>query len=579
MAFRTNKTPAIEERTVSGSSVSFNSAFALPLKKCKITFEATQAGSGDPSPSNPRAISGVSAIGLTANSTPVSVSLGEERYGGVLNVLTGILTITDVAYKIKDLNFSYTSEYGRFQTFDYSAARLAPLHNGIIVEGLMCECYISGRATSGSGPDYPDKRVAVAANSSNLFIYDSSYTDVNTMKSAVGNYYIKWRLKESGYITIQLTPTQLSSILGNNTFSTDTGTLEITFADLQEKSASGSVATFNTALAMPLVECKTEFMCTQEAGTPTPSNPLAITGVDEVGIWHGGKNLIINSDDEFTLTHPQFHTYNLGFTIKANTQITISFNCEMPSNLRLNIYNSNGTVNLANSPVGSNTVTFVASRDISAFRLYVTNSVNLAFSEAQLEVGSTATDYEAYNGTVTLIDLDGTRYGGYVDVVGKKLILNRGAKILTGNENFTQEGATSTTAIFKLLNAMSVKNENNQICSHFKYRMNAWRADAQYINCFVQGASKTLFIQIDNTIANDATEFKRWLSDEYTNNRPVTYVCNINDIEIDLSDIPTLSTIIGNNSFASDSGSIELKFKDLDIAKRGNFREVFKLPS
>ena len=44
--------------------------------------------------------------------------------------------------------------------------------------------------------------------------------------------------------------------------------------------------------------------------------------------------------------------------------------------------------------------------------------------------------------------------------------------------------------------------------------------------------------------------------------------------------IPTqIEILIGNNSFASDSGSIDLTYKDLDIAKRGNFREVFKLPN
>ena len=65
---------------------------------------------------------------------------------------------------------------------------------------------------------------------------------------------------------------------------------------LQEKSASGAVASFNTALAMPLVECKTEFMCTQGAGTPSPSNPLAITGVDDITITANGNSIVIDLD-------------------------------------------------------------------------------------------------------------------------------------------------------------------------------------------------------------------------------------------------------------------------------------------
>jgi hypothetical protein len=68
---------------------------------------------------------------------------------------------------------------------------------------------------------------------------------------------------------------------------------------------------------------------------------------------------------------------------------------------------------------------------------------------------------------------------------------------------------------------------------------------------------------------------KQWLID---NNAVFVYQYKT-PIEISLSDMPTLSTIIGDNSFASDSGDISLTYNDLDIAKRGSFREVFKLPS
>ena len=41
-----------------------------------------------------------------------------------------------------------------------------------------------------------------------------------------------------------------------------------------------------------------------------------------------------------------------------------------------------------------------------------------------------------------------------------------------------------------------------------------------------------------------------------------------------------IQTIAGKtNTIFADTGDIDLTYKDLDIAKRGNFREVFKLPS
>ena len=135
MAFRTNKTPAIEERTVSGSSVSFNSAFALPLKACKVSFSATQA-SGTPSPSTPLPISGVSAIGLNANSTPVSVSLGDTRYGGELDVLTGKLTITHKAVDLGDYLYDRSMATGGYYFF-YTLLE----DRAVLGDGNLCEIF------------------------------------------------------------------------------------------------------------------------------------------------------------------------------------------------------------------------------------------------------------------------------------------------------------------------------------------------------------------------------------------------------------------------------------------------------
>ena len=59
----------------------------------------------------------------------------------------------------------------------------------------------------------------------------------------------------------------------------------------------------------------------------------------------------------------------------------------------------------------------------------------------------------------------------------------------------------------------------------------------------------------------DLTSWKNYLQDH---NLEVVYPIGT-PIEVDLSDISTLSTIIGNNSFASDSGNIDLKYRCLPI--------------
>ena len=232
--------------------------------------------------------------------------------------------------------------------------------------------------------------------------------------------------------------------------------------DLQEKSASGSVATFNTALAMPLVECKTEFMCTQEAGTPSPSNPLAITGVDDI-----------------TLT-----------------------------------VNGNGVV----------------------------------------------------------IDLDGTRYGGYVNVVEKKGYITFVSALIS---SFTFQQASASSGYFRVETVSSYAKPvestvvANILCEALPTKSNTttWLGNTG--------------ISVNNTGRIVLTDSSCTTYEEYHNKYDsfrVVYELKT-PIEIDLSDIPTLSTIIGDNTIFADTGDIDLTFKDLDIAKRGNFREVFKLPS
>lgn len=59
-----------------------------------------------------------------------------------------------------------------------------------------------------------------------------------------------------------------------------------------ELTASGAIANFTTSVVKPLVNLTAYFKATQEAGTPTPQSPKAITGVSAVNVVHCGKNLV-----------------------------------------------------------------------------------------------------------------------------------------------------------------------------------------------------------------------------------------------------------------------------------------------
>jgi hypothetical protein len=450
--YKTYKTPAIEERTVSGSSVSFHSNFALPLKACKVSFSATQAGSGDPSPSNPRAISGVSAIGLNANSTPVSVSLGDTRYGGELDALNGLLKLTHYHFVPNSSSVIHLYDHGTATSlFDitYEANNIpVGVPNTILSSHFSNNISGSGRVSNGE-----------------TLIFCTIANSLISPENAVG--FKAWLIDNSVEfvyematpITVQLSENALSSIIGNNTFSTDTGTLEITFSDLQEKTASGSVASFNTALAMPLPSCNIAVNAWQEgSGDPSPSNVRNIVGVDDI-----------------TLT---------------------------------------------------------------------------------------------INGNTVVIDLNGTRYGGYVDVVnGVAHVTHAYATTLNkelaiSSYNYSDKHGVVIAFLLPTPETRTTGISNMTVVNN----SHIWVGVS---NQFVY------WLDILDILNMTLEEFKVWLVDHPLE---IAYLMK-SENQFDIQLTPTqIETLIGNNTIFADTGDVDLTFNDLDIAKRGSFREVFKLP-
>ena len=102
------KKPPVYFESTTGS---FYSQYAgLPLKSHKIALTATQSGSGTPSPSNPRHITGYSAINIshsdadTSNPTVYTIQIGSTVYGGEYDARTGVLTVTHGISTFKGLN-------------------------------------------------------------------------------------------------------------------------------------------------------------------------------------------------------------------------------------------------------------------------------------------------------------------------------------------------------------------------------------------------------------------------------------------------------------------------------------------
>jgi len=73
-------------KTMSGNLISFDTSYTNNLRSCNVDISAQQAGSGDPSPSNVRAISGVDEV----NIHKLGINLWDEQWElGVFDTSTG----------------------------------------------------------------------------------------------------------------------------------------------------------------------------------------------------------------------------------------------------------------------------------------------------------------------------------------------------------------------------------------------------------------------------------------------------------------------------------------------------------
>lgn len=98
--------PVLVEDTATGNPATFTTDVRKALTGLTIPFAPEQAGTGDPSPTNVREISGHESITIsrsgedTSNPDNFVVAFGNAGtvYGGELNAITGVLTVT-MAYK------------------------------------------------------------------------------------------------------------------------------------------------------------------------------------------------------------------------------------------------------------------------------------------------------------------------------------------------------------------------------------------------------------------------------------------------------------------------------------------------
>lgn len=319
--------------------------------------------------------------------------------------------------------------------------------------------------------------------------------------------------------------------------------------------ASGSIARFNTDLTENLLSAVAEFSASQAEGIPTPVSSIPIVGVDKVLITDCSKNLCPNKTYERNAQNVRLGVDTLDGRLKYKAgTYTISLICPLSTSL---FYSSNGVnTNINATTIGTKRVaTFTLSEDTELF-FYAYNTSGLTsadISELQLEFGSTATDYEPYNGTTALINLGGTYFGGYIDAVTGKITLTRGALMPTGSD-FT----IYSSGVFYCDIPANYRGDNfrfSTLGSHFKRFEGGWASmpDQNF------QAYNRLGIRYDAYTTKE--DFQNWVDGQISANTPLVFVFPlVNPIVVYASNTAEIPTIVGDNQVFADSGNIAVEF-------------------
>ena len=350
-------------------------------------------------------------------------------------------------------------------------------------------------------------------------------------------------------------------------------------------SASGAIATFDDGSNLPMPSLNVSIEPVQSgSGDPSPENIRPISGCDEMNVTVCGKNLLplkfykgLQYNDSIGNT---FDTEEVtDGTISGNT---VSFNIggwsrkcmlsqKLPSNVEFRL-----TMTVTSSTSNLNYTEFYLDKDLKVTRKYniqnggtsrivnavfnlndnecyiaielgCSSSATIVFDSPMLNINPTPITYEPYNGQTYTIDLDGTRYGGTLDVVSGVLTVDR-AYVDLGTLNWALE-----SGIFRLTSNVGAKITSNtsevanMICSIYKTVSQSTMSGGA--DKCVAGLNWGYGVRVTDTSYSDASSFKTAMNGVqlvYELANPQTYQLT-----------PTqVNSLLGVNNIWADTGDV-----------------------
>lgn len=230
-------TPDYVEKTVSGELIEITDAANLGALQCKVAFSPIQSGTGDPSPTNIRSISGRTGLtvtvqsGETQNTYPVTWQTEAGTiYGGTLDVVSGVLTVDRFFKAFDGTETGWTKAGGTSNNTQryYITWENIGVSGGVLnPSDAVCShlVYLTGNSGQFGAFNATVSYFTVKDGDGSHFADLASFTAWLAAQNTNGTpLQLCVELAES--TTYQLTPTEVRTILGDNNVWSDGDTIE-----------------------------------------------------------------------------------------------------------------------------------------------------------------------------------------------------------------------------------------------------------------------------------------------------------------------------------------------------------------
>ena len=225
-----DKAPVILS-SASGSIASFADGSPAPVTALTVGIDPVQdLSNGDPSPTNVCPISGWSQAHIyreaeyDADADPqITIDLDGTRYGGTVNVLTGEMTVDRAM-------ITYTGASGENWSYWSGAGGTY----SITIIGMKSGSNLDGIANWLPTVSNTEFGIRFGANNNIIYCYSindkiASVTDTASWKSYLASNNLTVVYPLATPFTVQLTPSQMQTLLGDNAIWSDTGDTSVQY--------------------------------------------------------------------------------------------------------------------------------------------------------------------------------------------------------------------------------------------------------------------------------------------------------------------------------------------------------------